>query len=191
MNFHHPYIINLGAALLGCFFIISCGNTDKEIAEYTKKRLGVEEARGITIIYSTGGKTKAQLTAPLMYRYQDTIPYVEFTKGLHADFFDDALTIESKLNALYGRYMETESKVFLKDSVVLFNRNGDTMFTKKLYWDRNRIGREFYTDDSVHIRTKTHFINGVGFESNQDFSNQVIYNPTNSIIRVPASQFPQ
>ncbi len=47
-----------------------------------------------------------------MYRYQDTIPYTEFPKKIHADFYDDSLTIESRLDAQYGRYMETESKVF-------------------------------------------------------------------------------
>jgi LPS export ABC transporter protein LptC len=192
MRFHHPYKINLGAALLaGCFFIGACENSQQQLNELTSRRIGVEEGKAIRINYSVGGKTKAILTAPVMLRYQDTVPYIEFTKTIHADFYDDSLTIESKLDALYGRYMETESKVFLRDSVRLFNRNGDTLYCDELYWDRNRPGREFYTDKPVRIRTKTHLINGVGFESSQDFKNQVIRKITNSIVRVPASQFPQ
>lgn len=192
MNFHHPYKINLVAALImGCFFILSCENSEKQLKELTAHRIGVEEGKGISINYSIGGKTKAKLTAPLMLRYQDTVPYIEFPKTIHADFYGDSLTIESKLDALYGRYMETESKVFLKDSVRLFNIKGDTLYTDELYWDRNRIGREFYTDKPVRIRTKTHIINGTGFESSQDFTNQIVRNPTNSLVRVPSSQFPQ
>ena len=163
----------------------------EDIKGLTARRIGVEEGKGITINYSIGGRTKAKLTAPIMLRYQDTVPYIEFIKSIHADFYDENLVVESKLDALYGRYMETESKVFLKDSVRLININGDTLYTDELYWDRNRVGREFYTDKPVHIRTKTHFIDGVGFESNQDFTDQVVRNITNSIIRVPASQFPQ
>jgi len=192
MIFHHPYKINFLAALLtGCFFICSCENSQQQINELTARRIGVEEGKGISINYSVGGKTKAKLTAPLMLRYQDTVPYIEFTKSIHADFYDDSLAIESRLDAMYARYMETESKVFLKDSVRLFNRNGDTLYCNELYWDRNKIGREFYTDKPVRIRTKTHIINGVGFESSQDFSNQSVHNITNSIVRIPASQFPK
>lgn len=186
------YKKNMLAALVsGCFFMCSCGNTKEQINKLNEKRIGVEEAKEINIYYSVGAKTKAKLAAPLMLRYQDTVPYTEFPKSIHVDFYDDALLVESKLDALYGRYMETESKVFLRDSVRLFNRNGDTMYTTELYWDRSHVGNEFYTDKPVKIRTKTHIINGVGFQSSQDFKNMLITNISNSIIRVPASQFPQ
>ena len=181
----------LAACIFGCFFITACENTQEQINAVTKRRIGVEEAKEISILYSVGAKTKARLAAPIMLRYQDTVPYTEFPNKIHVDFFDDALQVESKLDALYGRYMETESKVILKDSVQLLNRNGDTMYTTELYWDRSRTGNEFYTDKPVKIRTKTHLINGVGFESSQDFKNMLIRNITNSVIRVPASQFPQ
>ena len=192
MKFYYLYKLNIAAALvLGCFFISACENTDEQIKSLTSKRIGVEQAKEISINYSVGGKTKAKLTAPFMLRYQDTVPYTEFPKSLHVDFYDDKLEQESKLDAFYGRYMETESKVFLKDSVRLLNKNGDTMYTTELYWDRSRVGNEFYTDKPVKIRTKTHLINGVGFESSQDFKSMLIKNITNSIIRVPASEFPQ
>jgi len=191
MRFHHPYKINLGAALLtGCFFIVACENSQQQLNELTSRRIGVEEGKGIRINYSVSGKTKAILTAPVMLRYQDTVPYIEFTKTIHADFYDDSLTIESKLDAHYGRYMETESKVFLRDSVRLFNRNGDTLYCNELYWDRNRPGREFYTDKPVRIRTKTHIIDGTGLEAPQDFSGWNIYHPK-GFLKVPASEFPQ
>ena len=192
MIFQQPYKFNFTAALLtGCFFITACGNTDEQIKSMTSKRIGIEQAKGVSINYSIGAKTKARVTAPLMLRYQDTVPYVEFPKSIHADFYTDSLTIESRLDALYGRYMETESKVYLRDSVRLLNIAGDTLYCNELYWDRNRVGREFYTDKPVRIRTKTHIINGVGFESSQDFKTQLIRNITNSVVRVPASQFPQ
>jgi len=191
MRFHHPYKINLVAVLIaGCFFIAACENSPDQIAALTSRRIGVEQAKDIRINYSIGGITKATLTAPLMLRYQDTVPYIEFPKTLHADFYNANLTIESKLDALYGRYMETESKVFLKDSVRLFNTKGDTLYCDELYWDRNRPGREFYTDKPVRIRTKTQIINGTGMEAPQDFSSRTIYNIT-GIVKVPASEFPQ
>lgn len=191
MRFHHPYKINLGAALIaGCFFIGACENSPQQLKDITSKRIGVEEGKGIKINYSIGGKTKSTLTAPQMLRYQDTIPYIEFPKSLHADFYDVNLIVESRLDALYGRYMETESKVFLRDSVRLINRNGDTLYCDELYWDRNRVGNEFYTDKPVRIRTKTHIIDGTCLEAPQDFTGWKICNPK-GILKVPASDLPQ
>lgn len=192
MRFHHPYKKNLGAALLmGCFFIWGCENSPKQLDDMApKRRIGVEEGKGIRINYSIGGKTKAILIAPQMLRYQDTIPYIEFPKTIHADFYDDSLGIESRLDAHYGRYMETESKVYLRDSVRLFNRNGDTLYCDELYWDRNRVGREFYTDKPVRVRTKTQIIDGTCLEAPQDFKGWSICHPK-GILKVPASEFPQ
>ena len=112
----------------------------ENIKELTSRRIGVEEAKEVDIIYSLGDKTKARLSAPYMLRHQETVPYIEFTKTIHADFYDDSLRIESKMDAHYGKYMETESKVFLKDSVVVFNTKGDTLFCNELYWDRSKPG---------------------------------------------------
>ena len=191
MKFHHPYKINPRAALLiGCFFIAACENSQQQIDELTKRRIGVEVGKGIKINYSIGGKTRSIVTAPLMLRYQDTVPYIEFPNSIHADFYDAQLRIESRLDAKYGRYMETESKVFLRDSVRLFNQNGDTLYCDELYWDRNRVGREFYTDKPVRVRTKTHIIDGTSLEAPQDFTGWKIFNTT-GFLKVPASEFPQ
>jgi LPS export ABC transporter protein LptC len=191
MRLHLPYKKNLEAALLaGCFLITACENSQQQLNELTSRRIGVEEGKGISINYSVGGKTKAKLTAAIMLRYQDTVPYIEFPKKIHADFYDDSLTVESRLDAQYGRYMETESKVFLRDSVRLLNRNGDTLYCDELYWDRNRIGKEFYTDKPVRIRTKTQIIDGTGLVAPQDFSGWNIYHPK-GFLKVPSSELPQ
>ncbi len=175
---------------MSCFFICSCENSLEDIQKITSKRIGVEEAKEVDIIYSLGDKTKARLTAPLMLRHQDSIPYLEFTKTLHTDFYDDSLHVESKLNARYGRYMETESKVYLRDSVVVFNIKGDTLYCNELYWDRSRKGQEFYTDKPVRIRTKTHILDGDGLDAPQDFKTWHLINGR-GIVRVPSSEFPE
>lgn len=170
--------------------LASCGNSDTEVDAYNRKALGIEEIKNADINYTLGGNAKAKLTSPLMLRVQDASPYVEFPKKLHVDFFNETGAPDSKLDALYGKYLEQESKVFLRDSVRVINVLGDTLYCNELWWDRNRKGREFYTDKPVKIRTKTHLINGTGMEAAQDFKNWLIINPTQSIIRVRNSEFP-
>lgn len=180
----------LAALTICCVFIAACENSYTEIEQITSKRIGVEEAKEVTINYSINGKTKSRLTAPVMLRYQDTIPYLEFPKTIHADFYDDSSAIESWLDARYGRYMESENKVFLKDSVRVINHNtGDTLYCNELYWDRSKVGKEFYTDKPVRIRTKTHTINGTGLEASQSFKDWHIIDPRGPV-KIPASQFP-
>jgi hypothetical protein len=60
------------AALLGCFFICSCENDEKKVAELFEKKLGIDEATGINSYMSQAGKMKAHLTSPLMIRSQNT-----------------------------------------------------------------------------------------------------------------------
>ncbi|MBX2934666.1 MAG: LPS export ABC transporter periplasmic protein LptC [Ferruginibacter sp.] len=168
----------------------SCGNSDAEIDAYNKKSLGIEEIKNADINYTIGGKPKAKLTSPIMLRVQQSNPYVEFPKTLHVDFFNEKGEVDSRLDARYGKYFEQESKVFLKDSVRVINTLGDTLYCNELWWDRNRTGREFYTDKPVRIRKKMEVTDGTGMEAAQDFKNWVILNPSKGVMKIPASEFP-
>ena len=178
------------AVIAGCFFVSACENSLEDINKLTSKRIGVEVGKDVKIIYSIGEKTSAVITAPLMLRHQEAVPFIEFTKTIHADFFDDSLRIESRLDAHYAKYEERESKVFLKDSVVVMNIKGDTLYCNELYWDRNKKGHEFYTDKPVRIRTPTQILDGDGLDAPQDFSNWHLINGR-GIVRVSSSEFPE
>ncbi len=175
--------------LISAIALYACENTNKELKDLNSRRLGVEEATNVDINYTLAGKAKAKLLSPLMLRVQDTAQYVEFPKKLHVNFYNDTAGIDSRLDALYGKYYETQSRVFLRDSVKIINTKGDTLYCNELWWDRTKIGNEFYTDKPVKIRTKTQILDGIGMESAQDFNNWHIIHPV-GFINVPSSQFP-
>jgi LPS export ABC transporter protein LptC len=189
LNLFTPYKIISAAFLLGCLFLLSCENDEAVVKNLFTKKLGVEEAKVIKLTFTTGGKTKAILTSPLMLRVQDTITYIEFPKTLAVDFYNDSGIADSKMTALYARYKENENIIFLKDSVKVVNLKGETLFCDELYWDRSRTGFEFYTDKPVRIRTLTHIIDGEGMEASQDFKQRHI-KKTTGMIKIPSSQFP-
>lgn len=191
MIIHSADIKLFAAFITGCFFLCSCENDINAIKDLDAKRTGVEEAKKVTVHYSINGKRKALLISPLMYRVQDTVPYVEFPKTIHVDFFSEknSDSVESKLDAQYAKYKETQSIVFLKDSVRVINVLGDTLYCEELYWDVKRTGAEFYTDKPVRIRTRTEIIDGIGMEASQDFKGHHIKQVT-GILKVPASEFP-
>ena len=171
------------------FWMAGCENSEQEIKELTEKKIGVDEARMIETYFSQAGKMRAKLTAPLMYRYQDTLPRVEFPNTLHVDFYNDSMQVESILDALYGRYIEGQKKMYLKDSVVVIQKfNQDTLRCQELWWDQNK--EIFYTDKPVKITKKDGTVlPGKGLEASQDFRNIKIISPSQGILPVLETEF--
>jgi LPS export ABC transporter protein LptC len=181
----------LAAIIMGCFFVTSCENEIKTVQDLGKRTLGVEEAKNIESYMSQAGKMRAKLSAPLMLRYLLDTPKVEFTKTMHVDFFDDTLGVESQLNCKYGRYLENDNKVYLRDSVVVFNRTGDTLWTDELLWDQ--IKQEFYTDKFVRLKkgfNSTYILGYGGMRSDQSLNNYTFYSiREGSYFNVPDSTY--
>lgn len=170
-NYHIRTII--AAIVTGCFFVFTgCENDINTVKNLGKKKIGVDEANQVESYMSQNGKTRAKLISPLMLLSQDEYgKKVEYPKTLHVDFFDDSLHIQSKLFALYGSYSERESKILLRDSVIVFNIKGDTLICKELYWDQNT--QRFYTDKKVFIsqsQPARQRLFGIGFNSDQNLT---------------------
>lgn len=147
--------------------LVSCENDPKEIENWTKKVELREEAKVVESYLSQGGVIKAKLTAPLMYRYQRDTVFTEFPQTLHVDFYRDSVTIESWLSALYGIYYDNLNKVFLRDSVIVINIDGDTLRTPELWWDQNL--QKFYTDKPARLDgVDKHITGNQGLEATQD-----------------------
>ena len=164
--FHSRIII---AVLIAAISLNACENDIQLVKALGEHKLGIEEGKNIESIMTEGGKTSARLTAPLMLRYQTDSAKVEFPKSLHVDFYDSLTTVESQLYASYGRYLENDNKVFLSDSVIVFNRKKDTLWCKELYWDQT-LGL-YYTDKPVVISQQNprQKIYGQGLRADQNF----------------------
>ena len=173
----------------GTLLISSCENDEQTIQDWSKKKIMVEEGKGIESYLSQESKVKAKLTAPLMLRYETDSVVVEFPKSLHVDFYDDSTRVESWLDSRHGKYFETLNKVYLWDSVVVINVKGDTLKSSDLWWDQN--AKLFYTDKYAEYRTKDKQIfPSKGMEATQDFRRITFKQPT-GIVHVSDKEFPQ
>jgi LPS export ABC transporter protein LptC len=160
-----------------------CQDKAKKVVVYKAHAIPPEEADSVVSYLSEGGmdkgvleaRIKGRLTAPYMRRFQRSdSPYAEFPRTLHVDFYQDSVTmnqkpvIESKLDALYGKYLSIQNKVYLRDSVVVRNvLKGDTVHCQDLWWD-NKTER-FSTDKPVRIYTKDKILFGTGMDADQNF----------------------
>jgi len=181
----HNFFFNLAAFLGSCLFFSGCENSQRSLDEWRENKAMVEEAKDIQTIFSQGGRLRSRLTSPLMLRYNKDTVYVEFPQSLRMVFFDSANREQSRLDARYGKYFESINKAYLKDSVVVANVYGDTLWTPDLWWDQNT--QKFYTEKKVRIfRKGDRIYGGQGLEAKQDLTNIIIRQPTGTVI-VPDS----
>lgn len=172
----------------GCFFLCSCENDFNEVQQLSQKKIGKEVATDVESYLSQDAKVKAKLTSPLMERTETDTPLVEFPKTLHVDFYDDSMKIQSRLFAKYGKYLENQGKVFLRDSVIVFNVTGDTVRTEELWWDRDK--EIFYTNKKVDIQEPTdHYVGLNGMTADQGFRKWTL-NSVSGVANVPDSTLP-
>jgi LPS export ABC transporter protein LptC len=183
------HVSRLTFFVLCCLFIVSCENDPEVVNRTNERKPAIEEAFRIESYLSSNGRLRAKMIAPYMKRYMLDTSYLEFSRSLHVNFFDSSGKVESQVDALYGKYLETQSKVYLRDSVVAFNVKGDTLRTPDLWWDQNT--RKFYTNKVVRFKSASRIIyGGKGFEADQDLSHYTIFQPT-GIIMVPDSMVAQ
>jgi LPS export ABC transporter protein LptC len=161
-------IYKISAALvMCCFFLTACENDPQTIKEWTERKALVEVGKNIESYLSQGGLMRAKLVSPIMYRHEDDTIFTEFPNTLHVDFYDDSINVESRLDALYGKYFENYNKVYLRDSVRVINKNGDTLRCPELWWDQNL--QKFYTDKPARLDGKDkHIVGNQGLEATQD-----------------------
>lgn len=174
--------------ILTTLLLQACENDPNEVAALNKRTMEIEEGRDIVGDFSQSAVQKAELRAPLMYRAKaaDT-PYTEFPKSIHVDFYKDNHTIESIVKAKYAKYYETLGKVYLRDSVAIFNITGDTLYCEDLWWDQT--GNVFYTDRPVVIHTSTQQLKGSGLWALANFTKYTIRNTTGNV-EIPKSVQP-
>jgi LPS export ABC transporter protein LptC len=180
--------LELAAMVCSCFFFLACENDQKTIDEMTRPKAMIEEAKNIETYLSQGSMLKAKLWAPYMLRSSSDTTFVEFTKTLHVNFFDSTGKVDSHLDALYGKYYESLNKVYLRDSVLVYNMQGDSLRSPDLWWDQNT--QLFYTDKNVWIRRQGTVLFGKGMDSKQDLSDIHIKQVT-GFVDVPDSLRPQ
>ena len=168
----------IAISLAVCIMTAACG--DKTAVSNAKgphkivpdEVYGVESMMSEPVTDAAGkltAKVKGKLTAPYMLRIpRADSPYAEFPRSLHVDFYNDTLRVESQLDARYGKYLNNQDKVFLRDSVVVKNiLKGDTVRCRTLWWDQHT--ERFTTDDPVRIYTPDKILYGTGMEADQNF----------------------
>ena len=174
------YIIS--CTLLSVVLLTSCEENDiaKVKAMFDEKEVDVEVADSVQFIYKEDQYARAVVTGKTVKRYTRTQNKLEFTDGLIVLFYDQ-LKLISVLQADFAENNDSEQKVLVSGNVYMESAKYERMETQELTWDMR--AKRVYTDKAIKIRTPDHIIYGVGFDSDEDFSNYTI-RKVNGIVSV-------
>jgi LPS export ABC transporter protein LptC len=150
----------------------SCKNDIETINALTSDlNLPDQTAYNIEIAYTDSGVLRIKIFAPEVNNYNnDGDPYVEFTKGIKALFYDSTENAESYIQAGYAIYYEKKQIWEGRNQVIAENqRKGERLETDQIFWDQK--AEKIYSDKFSKITN----IDGVfygerGFEARQDLS---------------------
>lgn len=163
-------------------FLFSCENSESDIKALNTKSIQKDEAIKVESFLSQGGIAKARLTTPLMLHVGADTPYIEFPKTLHVDFYNEDKTVESRLDAKYGKYFESLDKIYLRDSVKIVSVKGDTMLCEDVWWDQNK--QKFFSNKKTIVKSPDipYYIAPAGFEASQDLKTKKFFGGSGTVL---------
>ncbi len=156
---------------LGILFFTSCENDIEKVNLLkAKKKLPIETAKTVEIIYSDSALMKAKLQTRVLEHYTGKPPYVEMPLGVRMFFYDGDEKVNSTLTSKYARVLQYPDNNIMeaRKDVVVVNEKNETLNTEHLTW--NQKEEKIVSDAFVKITTKDEIIMGDGLESNQNFT---------------------
>ena len=142
------------------------GVREMEVPEDAPQAIG----QGINLTYTDSGKVVATLKSDKMRDFSNKdFPYREFPEGLSVEFFDEN-DEKNTVTANYGVVYESTGLIDLQGDVVVITSDSTILTASQLYWDQSQ--NWVFTDHPNTIRFQNGALNeGMGFDSNQEFSN--------------------
>ena len=151
---------------------------------FNEKDIDVEVADSVKFIYKEGAYIRAIVTGKTVKRYTNTQNKLVFPDGLLVKFYEQ-LNMISVLKANYAENDDAQQTINVSGNVYMENARNEIIETTQLTW--NIRTKKIYTDKSIKIRTPDNIIYGVGFDSDEDFSNYTI-RKVNGIVAVDDSK---
>ena len=157
--------------------LFACKNDMETISLLTvDESLPSETAKDVELIYSDSGRVMIKLISPLLNRYINEEPYIEFPDGLHLFFYDTAMNVKSELTANYGISWENKKLMEVKDDVVITNHDkNEVLNTEHVVWDQAK--KKIYSDVFVKRTTPDGVIYGEGFDADESLNSWKLRKP--------------
>tara|TARA_R110002012_G_scaffold187922_3_gene354945 strand:+ start:2209 stop:2763 length:555 start_codon:yes stop_codon:yes gene_type:complete len=167
--------LNLVIALAMTLFF-SCKNdfnTINNLDVLANEPAGIADS--LNLKYTDSTFLKANLLSPKMYDYSNrNFPFTEFRNGVVLHIYEGSK--KNTVFADYGIVYNDTDIIDLRGNVIIAMSTQDTLFTEQLYY--NKKNKWLFNNIKATLKSKDYVTNGVGFDSNDDFTNAQILEVT-------------
>ena len=95
-----------------------------------------------------------------------------FEQGIYLEKFDNELIVDATITADTAYYYDKLELWELRGNVHIENEQDEQFDTQHLFWDQKT--KRVYSEQFIRIRQQKRIITGLGFTSNQDFTEYTI-----------------
>lgn len=159
-------------------FLFSACSRKKEFmtgAVTNRDSVPVMITRGVSTYVSDSGVVRYKIITDEWKVYDRLDPSRwSFEEGIYLEKFDNNLTIEATIIADTAYYYDQQELWELRGNVHINNEQDEEFDTQLLFW--NQKTKKVYSDQYIHIRQQKRIITGIGFTSNQEFTDYTIKN---------------
>ena len=166
------------------FLLSACGRKKNPVTDAITNRdsVPVMTTRDVSTYISDSGVVRYKIIAD-EWRVYDRLDPTRWTfeEGIYLEKFNNDLSIEATIVADTAYYYDQQELWELRGNVHIENEQDEQFDTQLLYW--NQKTKKVYSDLYIRIRQQKRIITGIGFTSNQEFTNYTI-KPTQGIFPI-------
>lgn len=172
------FSITIACMAIVMLFLFSACSRKKEFmtgAVTNRDSVPVMITRGVSTYVSDSGVVRYKIITDEWKVYDRLDPSRwSFEEGIYLEKFDNNLTIEATIIADTAYYYDQQELWELRGNVHINNEQDEEFDTQLLFW--NQKTKKVYSDQYIHIRQQKRIITGIGFTSNQEFTDYTIKN---------------
>ena len=162
-------------AIVMLFLLPSCSDKKHPTTDAITNRdsVAVMVTRDVSTYISDSGIVRYKIITDKWEVFDKLDPSMwSFEEGIYLEKFDNELNIEAIIQADTAYYYDKQELWELRGNVHIENEQDEEFDTQLLFW--NQQTKRVYSDLYIRIRQQKRIITGVGFTSNQDFTNYTI-----------------
>jgi len=160
---------------LVCALLWSCSDESQPNQAASGQTYPDQEIWQPTITLTKDGLKRAIVKAGHLTKYNNQA-FVNMDKKVEVDFFDSQEKHKSHLTAREALVYENSNDFLARGNVVVVSDSGLTLYTEEVRWVHQR--EKIISDKFITLTTDQDTLYGVGFESDSDLRNWVIFKPS-------------
>ncbi len=152
----------------------NCGESPDSERSTPDRKYPDQEIWNPVITLTKDGQKRAVVHSGHLVKYNDQA-YVNMDTEVSVDFYDINERHLSHLTATEAVVYENTNDLIAKGNVVVTSDSGLTLYTEVVQWNHRR--EKIISDTYITLVTDQDTLYGVGFESDSDLKNWVIFKP--------------